>query len=106
MHVDACSALMPTEETLAQVLAEPHMPHEACSLRGHVSCRGDHYDALGMPAFSLCECHRSAPQGMTDCKCRIAVATPNHKSCVDEVGQRAQITAAETVPWLVKRNYG
>jgi hypothetical protein len=97
---------MPTEEPLAQMLAEPHMTHEAFGLRRHVSRRSDHDNALGMPALSLCERQRSAPQGMPDCQRGTTVATPNRMNRVDEVRKRAQLAGAATVSWLIKRDYG
>src|SRR5882757_5801702 len=100
-HVDPSSTLMPTEEALTQMLAEPHMTHEAFGLRRHVSRRSDHDNALGVPALSLCERHCSSPQRMPDGQCGITVATPDRVNRVDEIRERAQLTGAATVPRLI-----
>src|SRR5438270_9141900 len=105
MHVDAGNTLMPTEEPLAQMLAEPHMTHEAFGLRRHVSRRSDRDNALGMPTLRLCEGHRSRSQGMPDRQCSITVTTADRMNRVDEVRQRAQLAGAVTVPWLIERDY-
>jgi len=106
VHGYPSNTLVPTEEALAQMLAEPHIAHEAFGLRSHVSRRGDHDDAVGMPRLSLCERHRSAPEGMPDRQCGTTVATSNRMNRVDEVRKRAQLAGAVAVPWLIERDYG
>jgi hypothetical protein len=97
---------MPAKEGLAQVLAEAHVTHEAFGLPRHISRRGDHDDALGVPTLSLGQSHRSSPQGMPDCQSGTAVTTPNRMNRVDEVRKGAQLARAATVSWLIERDYG
>src|SRR5688572_3866262 len=105
LHVHSGVALMPVEEPLAQVLAQPQMTHEAFSLHRHVRRWSDRDNTLGMPALSLRERQSSSSQRMPDGQCGSTVATPNRMNRVDEVRKRTQLASAEAVRGLIECDY-